>query len=258
MADNDDYKIAAVIKVLRTLKQFSAEEKELTLTQLSNRTGINKSNMLRILVSLESEGFVKFDEELKKYRLGITMYNLGNTAFGFLDIKKICYPILRKASKDLQLLIHLAVELDGQVLVIDRIWPNNHEDIAGLVSKIGGTVPLHCTGVGKVIAAYVEPKKLDRLIRDCDFKKYSEKTITSKETFLRCVEEVRRNGYAINDCEHENYLRCLTRPIFDSSGKFIAAFSLSGLSEIMDDERMKDFQIASKEIAKSLCKEFGA
>lgn len=252
MAEKDSYIIAAVTKALVTLEQFSADNRELTLTDLSRMTGINKSNMLRILASLESEKFVRFDSEKKKYQLGITMYNLGNTAFGFLDLKTFCYPVLRKVSVEEQLLIHLAIEEDGQVLVIDRIWPNNHVDIAGLVSKIGGTVPLHCTGVGKVLAAYAEPQKLQEMIDLCDFKKYSDRTITNKTDFLKCLEDVRAKGYAVNDGEHEDYLLCITRPIFGRDGKCVGAFSLSGLRTEMEGPEFPHYLDVSKKTADEL------
>jgi len=257
MAEDPDYIIQSVVKALKTLKQFSAEEKQLTMTELSKRTGINKSNMLRILTSLESENFVKFNDETKKYQLGIAMYNLGNTAFGFLDVKKICYPILREASTDAQVLIHLAVEQDGKVLVIDRIWPNYHEDIAGLVSQIGGNVPTHCTGVGKVLAAYSSSDRLQKMLAACKFERHSERTITDKEMFLKELAKVKAQGFALNDGENEDYLRCITRPVFDGNGKLVAAFSLSGLRTVMDDEHLPYYQDVSKRVALELCKEFG-
>lgn len=254
---SEDYIIASVAKSLKTLKQFDVNNKELSLTQLSSKTGINKSSMLRILASLESEGFVKYDEERRKYRLGIALFNLGNTAFEFLDIKKVCTPYLKRAAVESQLLIHLAVIEDNRVIVIDKVWPTDHLDVIALVSYVGGSVPLHCTGVGKVLSAYSSERTLQKLVAHCEFEAHSANTNTSREQFLESLPKIREKGFAFNDCEHEPYLRCITRPIFNSDGKVIAAVSLSGLKDVMTDEKLGFYGEISKRTTREISREFG-
>jgi len=253
----DKYIIGAVIKALGTLKQFDSQNKELSLTELSNKSGINKSSMLRILASLESEGFIKYNEEKRKYRLGITIFNLANTAYEFLDIKRVCAPILKRTAQETQIMFHLAVVEDDNIVIIDKVWPNEHFDMIALVSYVGGTTPLHCTGVGKVLAAYSTQKQLDKLVSNCDFEKHSEATVTSKQAFLDHLPVVRQQGYAFNDCENEPYLRCITRPVFNSEGKVIAAVSLSGLKDVITDEKFEFYNNISRDLSKKLSREFG-
>lgn len=229
----------------------------MTLKELSSKTGINMSGMLRILASLESEGFVKYEEESRKYRLGIQIFNLGNTAFGFLDIKRICAPYLKAAAQESQLMLHLAVIEDDKVICIDKVWPNEHLDMIALVSYVGGTIPLHCTGVGKVLAAYASEKQLQALLVNCDFAPHSENTCTNRDVFVQNLSQIRKQGYAFNDCENEPYLRCLTRPIFNSEGKCIAAVSLSGLKDVMTDEKLGFYNEISKRTTRELSREFG-
>lgn len=252
-----DYVITAVVKALKTLKQFNENNKEMTLTELVNKTGINKSGMLRILASLQSEGFVKYQKESKKYSLGIQIFNLGNNAFQFLDVKRICSPYLKKAAQESQLMLHLAVIEEGHVICIDKIWPNEHLDIIALVSYIGGTIPLHCTGVGKVLAAYADEKELQELLSNCDFAPRSENTCIDKDIFIQNLPKIKAQGYAFNDCENEPYLRCLTRPVFNSTGKCIAAVSLSGLKDVMTDEKLSYYNEISRKTVNAISAEFG-
>ncbi len=256
MADND-YTISSVIKALKTLKHFDTNHREMTLTELSRCSDMTKSSMLRILASLQSENFVRYDEETKKYKLGIEIFNLGNTAFDFLDVKKIAAPILKRAAIESQLLIHLAVMENDEIIVIDKIWPADHFDMIALVSYVGGSVPVHCTGVGKVLAAYASEKVRNRLISKCDFHVYTERTISNKEDYIKELDKVKRNGYAFNDCEHEKYLRCLTRPIFDGEGKVIAAVSISGLRDVMTDDKIGYYNLISEGATRELSREFG-
>lgn len=252
-----DYTIAAVIKALKTLKQFNSERREMTLTELSNSCDISKSSMLRILASLEAEGFVKYDEETKKYKLGVTMFYLGNTAFDFSDTKKVLFPILKKTALESQLLIHLAALVDNEVIVIDRVWSSGNMDMAVLVSSIGGPVPIHCTGVGKVLTAYCSERQRQILLDRCDFKIYTENTIGSREEYMKVLEDVRKNGKAFNDGEHEPYLRCITRPIYDMGGNVVAAMSLSGMSHVITDDKLEYYDKISRKAAMEASKELG-
>lgn len=256
LANSDDYIIASVVRAVRTLKQFTADTPTHSLMDLAKRCSVNKSSMFRILATLESEGFVRQNEN-KKYELGIDLYHLVNSAYGFLDIKKICAPYLRTACEKSNLLIHLAIIDDNKIIIIDRIWPRNDFEAVVLASNVGGTVPLHSTGVGKVLCAYSPGIIREKLIGACDFKKFSERTITDRDEFLGALDVVRKNGYAINEGEHEPYLKCLTRPIFNADGKIIAAFSLSGLREVLNGEGLENAQQVSEETAILINKEFG-
>lgn len=244
------------MRAVRTLKQFTADTPSHTLMDLANRCSVNKSSMFRVLATLESEGFVRQNEN-KRYELGIDLYHLVNSAYGFLDIKKICAPYLKSACDKSNLLIHLAIIDDDKIIIIDRIWPRNDFEAVVLASNVGGTVPLHSTGVGKVLCAYSPNAIREKLIGASNFKKFSERTITDKSEFLATLDEVRSRGYAINEGEHEPYLKCLTRPIFNADGKIIAAFSISGLRELLSGEGLELAQRVSQETAILINKEFG-
>lgn len=254
--DRPNYIISSVAKSLTALKQFSSKNPEWGLVDLARQCGINKSSMLRILTTLESEGFVR-KNLAGKYELGLEIFHLSNTSFGFINIKKICEPFLRDACDQSGLLVHLAIVNDGSVLVIDRLWPRQNFEAIALASKVGGTVPVHCTGVGKVLAAYSEPEQRNRLVTNCSYTKFSDRTITDKDEFLKALVEVKSKGFAINEGEHETYLKCLTRPIFDRDGKIIAAFSLSGLRDVLKGEQMEFFEEISRETARKINHEFG-
>lgn len=256
MPQNDAYIITSVTKALKVLKAFLSDDVDYTLTQLSQKCGIGKTSMLRILTSLQSEGFVKYNTETRKYHLGLILYQLGTSAYRFMDIKKICYPILKDVAVRSGQIVHLAVLAEDEIVVVDRIYAEVNIDILGLVSKVGGTVPVHCTGVGYVLAAFSDPEQQERLISKCDFVQYSNNTICDPEKFKERLSVVKKEGFAINDGEHESFLRCITRPIFGANGKVLAAFSISGLRETMQEDKMQEYHELSKQAAIALGKEF--
>ena len=116
MPEKNDYIIASVAKALRVLKVFGSDTEctNYTLTDISKKSSIPKAGTLRILATLESEGFVKYDEETRKYHLGLINYRLGSTAYGILDLKKICFSMcFGQIARILFLKMHLCKNMEG-------------------------------------------------------------------------------------------------------------------------------------------------
>ena len=202
-----DYKIAALTRALQVLKLFDEDSKRMTLTELSQKAGINKSSMLRILTSFEAEGFIRYDTDRKQYSLGIEIFKLANTAYEFVGIQELAYPYVRNAVEETGLIGHLGAVEDGHVVIISKVWPKSMTDTLVMQSRIGGVVPMHCTGVGKVLAAFSDHEQLERMLALCDFHRYTDKTLCSREALLPVLQQVRAQGYAVNSEEHEPYIK---------------------------------------------------
>lgn len=253
---NERYYIASIIKALKTLEVFNATNKEMTLTELTKKTTYTKSNMLRILSTLESENFITYNDDLKKYSLGFMINKLSDAAPN-IDIKKICKPLLMELSSKCRCLIHLSVVKNNKIIVIDRFFTNESSSAMALDSIIGGEVPLHCTGAGKVIYAFSTKERKKALLDNCKFESYSKNTITDKDTFINVCDSVKANGYAINRGEHESFLSCLTTPILDSDNNIVAAFSFSLLNEVFTNTKVAQLKNSAQENKIILSKLFG-
>ncbi|MFZ7133161.1 MAG: IclR family transcriptional regulator [Eubacteriales bacterium] len=232
---NNDYTIVAVQKALRVLKLFNTDQQYLSLTEISNLSGHNKSSTLRILATLQDENFVRYNEETRKYRLGIELFKLGNVVIESLNIKNVAEPYLREAVKESGLIAHLGILDNNKVVVIDKIWPSGYSDTLRMVSRIGGIVPAYCTGVGKVLMSFTDEKTRKKVLDNEEFIKYSDTTITDSDELMLELMKVKSQGFACNNGEHEPYLECLTYPIYDYSKKVVAAMSLTGLKQMVDE-----------------------
>jgi DNA-binding IclR family transcriptional regulator len=228
----------------------------MTLTELTNKTEYTKSNMLRILATLESENFITYNEETKKYSLGFMIHKLSDVAPN-IDVKKICKPFFIKLSLKSRCLIHLSAIKEDKIIVIDRFFPNESSSTLALDSIIGGSVPLNCTGAGKVLYAFSDQDTQKALIENCTFESFSETTITDKDEFIKVCNQVREDRYAINKGEHESFLSCLTSPILDSENKIVAAFSFSLLNEVFTDKKLYQLMELAKEARIALSNLFG-
>ena len=233
MQETGKYTISAVSRALKILKLFDAEHRTMSLTELSARAGITKSSALRVLESLESEGFVKRSNESKKYKLGTELFILSSTGFEFSSLKDIAEPILKKAVNKTGLVAHMGINEDNKILFISKVWPETYTEVFAMASTVGGALPVHCTGIGKVLTAFSDAQVQEQLLKTCDYQKYTEQTITSEEKLREELAAIRQRGYGFNREEHEAFVSCVTYPVFNRKGKVIAAISLTGRAYIL-------------------------
>ena len=229
------YIIQSVQKTLSVLKIFDNNNNSLSLKEISDKLGYNKSNVFRILETLKSEGFVSEDAYSKKYSLGINLYHLGNIVFESMNIRKIATPHMQSVSNKLNVTCHLGIIDIDQVVIIEKTLPEKNNPSLRMLSYIGGSVPFHCTGVGKILLAYSDDNVRHNLLETMSLTKYTATTITEKKKLIEELDLTRNRGYAISNMEHEEYIKCYTYPIFDHDGKIAFALSLTGFYEFIDN-----------------------
>ena len=225
------YNVKTIERVLKILELFKEINSGYTLTEISMLSGLNKSTVLRMVSTLIQHNYLKYNEDNKRYTLGFMMYILGNAAFESLDIRKFAAPYLEDASNKTNLISHLGV-LDGShVIIVNKIWPEEKKNFIKMVSEVGGIVPIHCTGVGKVLLSGKSDEYIRDTFKNSVFKVYSEHTAKNVDELLEKIHEVRKKGYAVNFGEHEPYIKCITYPVYNVKNEIAAAVSLTGLIE---------------------------
>ena len=210
-----------VLRALSILQDLGTGPK--SLDQVATLLGVHKSTALRLLQTLEQEGFARHDEN-HRYRLGPRLFTLAHQALDDFDIRKLAAPYLAKLNEGHGHTVHLAAYVDGVVVYIDK-YDSRHP--VRMNSRIGATAPSHCTAVGKVLlAALPEPRRraaVDRLT----YRPYTANTITSPAAFQAELDQVAGQGFAQDRAEHEDYINCVAAPIRDAAGAVLAAASIS-------------------------------
>lgn len=253
----NDYIIASVQRALRVLKLFDSQHKEMTLTELSNRADMRKGTMLRVLETLCSEQFVRYEPLTKRYQLGVAVYTLSCNAFAFNDLSAVVRRCAEGVLRELNMVAHLTVLQENKAILVDRILPNNSFSVYDLYSTIGGEVEIHCTGAGMVLTAFADPETRRRLLDACSFARRSANTVTDRAVYEERLAAVRRQGYAINHGENEEYLQCITYPIFNAKHQVFAALSFSGVIQCFTPELEESCHKALREITRQVSREFG-
>jgi DNA-binding IclR family transcriptional regulator len=253
---NEEYTVRAVERAIDILKLFS-KENNYNLTQISSLTGLSKATVLRLLNTLVNGNILKYDMETKKYSLGYLINILGHIAFESLELRKISKPYLEELSEKTGLITHLGVLQGENVLIIEKISPSYKKNFIEMVSKVGGIVPIYCTGVGKVLMSRKSDEYIRGLLSNVKFINYSDNTAKNVDEFIDKLKIVRERGYAVNFGEHEPYLKCITYPIYDANKEIAAALSVSGLIEEYKDIDEGFLHEANKNTVNKISRELG-
>lgn len=228
--------VNTVAKSVRILELLSLGT-NMGVTEIGRELEIPKSSVHSILETLVYFGMVEKYSESGKFHLGIKLIELGNRAQVELDICRIAAPYLKGINITTGETVHLTVLDHDEVLYVDCV-----ESIKRLrtYSVIGIRAPLYCTAVGKAILAFQNPEYIEQVIKTKGLIQITEHTITQKSQFLKELEQVRKQGYAVDNMEHEDHLRCIGAPIFNSRGEVFASISISGPTQRNTVERIPE------------------
>lgn len=223
--------------VLETL----AKTGPIGLTELCHVIKINKTTVHRVLNSLQHLGYVQQDETTSRYRLSFKIWNIANQLLEKLDIIEEVRPQLRELASKTGETVHL-VQRNG----IEAIYIAKEESASSvrLVSMVGKSIPLYCSGVGKAMLADMSDAEIKRIWDASDRKQLTEHTITDFNHFMREIQKIRKQGYATDNEENELGVRCVAVSLHKEGQNSQYAFSISAPIQRIDDARIKE--IAAK------------
>jgi len=235
--------VQSVARAAEIIKCFT-KVPELGISEIAAKMQLNKSTVFGLVNTLASYGYLEQVEGSKKYRLGITLFELGNLVLSRIDIRnearEVCTALLPKYPGTL----HIATHSEGEVIYIDKIHRENSLISA---SNVGMRAPMYCTGVGKAMLAYLPEEYLTSYVLNKPLKKITENTITRKNMLRRELECVRTEGVAMDQEEIESGLTCIAVPVLNRVGIAEIAISMSfpyGRIKNVDQEAVKQDLLA--------------
>jgi DNA-binding IclR family transcriptional regulator len=162
-----------------------------------------------------------------KFRLGLRLFDLGNRAIEQYDLRERAQPHLKRLVAETEETAHLCILEGSHVIYIDKIEPARS---VRMITRIGASNPVHCTSVGKAMLAFLPEERLNDILGRLRFERYTSHTISTAEALRAEIEKTRRRGYAVDDEEFEEGLRCIAVPVLDAQRLPVAAVSVSGPS----------------------------
>lgn len=245
--------VKSVDRSLQVIKMIS-KNKEMGVTEIAKEVSINKSAVHRILSTLVLHGFVEKNTLTNRYKLGYAVLQIASNLLESIDIRAEASPFLKELEEKTNEVIHLVVYDKGEVVYIDKLEGN---ETLRMHSKIGKRAPMHCTGVGKAILAYLPHQKVVDILKEKGMPKITEHTIDDEEEFFRVLREIKEQGYALDLEENEMNIKCIAAPIFNRQGEIYSAISISGLSLRMTEERLLELKEMITAVAEKISMRLG-
>lgn len=225
-----------IFNVIECLAQNGA----MGLQDLSTELNLNKSTVHRILNSLICMDYVRQDAETSKYSLSFKICGLSNQILSQNSMIDIARPFIKELSANSGETVHL-VQLDGiNATYIDKVEASQNS--VRMISMVGKSIPLYCSGVGKAILADMPDSKIESIWKLSFIHQLTEHTVTRFVDFMNLIEETRRSGYALDNEENEIGVRCIAVSLKSYNGKSTHALSISAPKDRMSDNRILELK----------------
>jgi DNA-binding IclR family transcriptional regulator len=249
------YRIQAIERACSILGAFTADRPELGVTELSEALGLHKSTVHRFLVNLERGGLVERLPRTGRYRLGLRLFELGSLVVQQMNLWDEALPFLEALVRDSGETGHLAVLDGGEAIYVERVETRRALRIP---SAMGRGYPVHATNLGKVLLAHQPEARVKEILAERGMPAFTKRTITDPVALAEELATVREQGYAIDDEEYDEGLRCIGSPIMDHTGTVVAALGIGGPVTRVTPERVPELAKLVRMAAKGLSRRLGA
>ncbi len=245
--------VQSVDRVVALLDSLGQAERPLTVRELSAAVGLPRPTIYRLVHTLEAHGLLVSSDS--RYAIGPRVLWLAGRRLQQIELRAAGRPHLVELARRTGETAHLAVLEQGQVVYIDKVESGGPLRMA---STVGAIMPAHCTALGKAMLAFLPPAQLQEVLRTHGLPRRTANTITDPARLLAELAAVRARGYAIDNVENEEGIRCVGAPIIDHRGQVAGAVSVSGsVATITLERARRDLSVRVREAAQQISRALG-
>jgi DNA-binding IclR family transcriptional regulator len=242
------YGAPSVKKAFEILGALSSSKEGLGVSEIARGLKMAKSTVHGMTSALEELGAVMRDPYTKRYRLGLTLFELGRSAYSQIDLKTLARPIMEELMEETQASVFLGILNWDHVTVLDIV--ESRQDLK-ITAPIGATIPLFAGAVGKVFLASMEEEQSEKIIRSKGLTRFTENTIIDPKLYYQELRRVKKMGYAIDDEEYILGVRAVASPIV-GLGQLMSAIWVVGFKASLDEKKMKDIVTLTRKAAENI------
>lgn len=245
----------SVDKALKIIEYMAEIRTPMKLQELSQKIGFPPSTILRLLTSLIDMGYVYQDKETLKYSLTLKFCKIGDSVKSSLNVTEMVHPYLLDISNQSGEVTYFAIEQGMMLVYLDAIGGINMQNYN--LRRIGRVAPLHATSIGKLLLLNYDDNKLEKLISTKGLTKYTENTCDTYEALKVELEQIRKQGYALDNQECEEGIRCISMPVRDYTGRVLGGISISGSINRIVPERYDELLQILEPVCKIISQKLG-
>jgi len=232
------YFLESVDRVMKVLDCFTVETPDLRLTDLSELLGMPKVQVLRIVATLESGGYLTRDEATKRYRLGVRLFHLGMVVRHQMDLRRIAQPYLGQLAE--------ATRETAGLFVYDPLGPICIDVLQSpkamrVYAQLGSRMPWNAGTSPKVILAFLPEEKRERILARANFERYTQFTVTDPDEIRGMLGDIRRKGYHVGVRDLDEDALGVSAPIFDDAGHVVGAIGVAAPAVRLPDAELGRF-----------------
>ena len=196
----------------------------MNLSNIVQRTGLNKTTVKRMLYNLVSRSYLQQDLASRRYRLGLRLFELGSIVYYSFSLKKIAHPHLVRLRDTTGLTVFMGIAVEDRLVYVEKLGGTG---VIQISSNVGWHTKLHFGMLGMVLMAYLPESRVEDILKEDPPEAYTPFSITDQHAFRIRLAEIRNQGFAEEHSEAHEGLSGIAAPISDYTGQVIAAAGVS-------------------------------
>jgi DNA-binding IclR family transcriptional regulator len=225
----------------------------ISVWEVAEGIGVDRSTAYRMLMTLLEAGYVTRDASLKNYQLGYKLLSLTRNLLNENDRSNLVAEALARISSRTGESVHYCVLDRDATVLVQRV---KGTQLVAVDFQIGDRSPLHCTSIGKAILAYQDARIVEEVISQ-GLPKVAAKTGVDGDRLRKDLEKIRIQGYAFDDREFHDEMRCVAVPVFEKNGAVQSGISLSGPASRYTSAKLDQLRLEAAEAARDLSRRLG-
>ena len=236
MPNHSDGTVGKALCVLDAVAKFA---QPVRFTQLLEVTPFPKPTLYRYLQTLVSQNMLQFDSHTSTYSLGPRLLQLAHVAWQSASLAPIARSHIERLAQRVGQAVHLAQLDNGQVMFVDKLVAQGRVQT---LAQIGQVAPAYCTGVGKAMLAFIEPGRLEIVLQQQSYFRYTSATHANAQSLRLELDQIRSEGVAFDRQEHQTGINSLAAPILSQTGRVMGALSIATFTSLFDCEGLRAFE----------------
>jgi DNA-binding IclR family transcriptional regulator len=243
------YLVPAVDRAIRILALLRSEGRNMTIAEIGEATGLHKSSVHKLLVTMHYHGLLDRDPLTKRYSLGVALSEYGRIALNSLDVRHAAKPFLRTLVEFSGETAALSIVRETQMTLVEVEESPSQIRVA---LEVGMRAPATTTSNGKAVLAYLPEPRLQEIIRAEGLPAMTKKSVTKPGPYRAALAVARARGYATDFEEYQEGISGISAPVFDARGLVIGALSVAGPAFRMTKEKARLYGKKCAEMAAQL------
>jgi DNA-binding IclR family transcriptional regulator len=239
---------------LRLVEAVALNGAHTSLAEAARRTGLHRSTAHHLLQTLVSLGYLRQDPQTRGYELAAKPFQITGRTWSPEQLAAIAQPTLAELTRRSGEGSSFSVYRDGAVTVVAK---REHDGPVRVVQDVGARRPLHCTAVAKAILPWLPAPELAGLLARMRFDRHTAKTIVTRAAFETELRRIRAAGYATDDEEHIEGIRCIAMPVFGHAGQVLGSLCTLGPKSRMSYQTLRELRRPVGELARRLSERLG-